>query len=336
MSKQKLCSVSIIVPTYNRKASLKSTLASLADIDYPDNRCEVVVIDDGSTDGTEEMIKSIKKNYPFPIAYSKQEKKGIPSARNSGIADAKGNILVFTDDDCTFDKNWLKHVVKHFDAPKVGAVGVPDMNPKEDSFFARCVDYTINSLVGAGGVRRKNGMRIARYYPRAFGMAIPKAVIEKVGGFDESLFAGEDIELSYKIRKAGYLLKYEPRAIVWHKRRNTLSGFSKQILTRGYTRIELARRHIGLLEPAYALPLFMIVGFVALTGLSFLTQFSSRILLTIVALYLSVIIISGVCGTIKIKDARALIVLPFILSIQHLMYGLGLLRALGNLIHKRG
>jgi glycosyltransferase involved in cell wall biosynthesis len=125
------------------------------------DRFEVVVIDDGSTDGTEDEVARWKGRVPFDLTYARQENRGIPAARNAGIRLSRGCVLVFTDDDCRFQSDWLIRLSRHFDTPNLGAVGVPDRNPEDGPFFSKCVDYTVNSLVGSGGVRRKRGARHA-------------------------------------------------------------------------------------------------------------------------------------------------------------------------------
>jgi glycosyltransferase involved in cell wall biosynthesis len=95
---------SIIIPTYNRKVSLMRTLASIAFQTYPANDYEVVVIDDGSSDGTKEISLN---DYPFRLVYLRQENKGSAAARNYGAQESHGEILIFTDDDITLAENYV-------------------------------------------------------------------------------------------------------------------------------------------------------------------------------------------------------------------------------------
>ncbi|MBW2284858.1 MAG: glycosyltransferase [Deltaproteobacteria bacterium] len=320
--------VSLLIPTCNRCKTLQKALVSLADMDYPSDWFEVVVIDDGSTDGTGKMIALMRREVPFALVYSRQERLGIPAARNAGIRLSRGRILVFTDDDCRFQSDWLTRLSRHFDTPNLGAVGVPDRNPPDGPFFSQCVDYAVNSLAGSGGVRQKAGARLARYLPRGFGMAIPRPVIEAVGGFDETLAAGEDIELSYRVRKGGYLVSFDPDAFVWHERRGTPRSFIRQMFTRGFTRIELVRRHRGMMEPAYFFPLVLVAGFTTLACASVFFSLARPVLFGVTAFYGIGIGAAGLHGAARLKDGRAIFVIPVLLALQHLMYGLGTLAAL--------
>lgn len=320
--------VSIIFPTYNRKADLQLALESLQALTYAHDRYEIVVVDDGSTDNSDQVVHSVQEDFPGALVYLKQSRKGITAARNLGIHRARGDLLVFTDDDCTFEKDWLQKLISHFDSPKVGAVGGPDRGPLDAPFLARCVDYTTTSLVGTGGVRRKEGLSLARYYPRGCNMAVPRRVLEDVGTFDETLAAGEEIDLGHRIRQAGYQLKYAPEALVWHKRRGTIKGFLQQMFTRGYTRVELIRRHAQLLEPSYLLPPLMVTGFIILLSICFFVPSAQRLLVLLTSLYIIVLFLSGLHGARIINDRRSFLAVPVLLLLQHSMYGLGFISAL--------
>src|SRR3989338_4706423 len=101
--------ISVIIPTYNRKRVLKRCLDSLSKQAY--NSYEIVVADDGSADGTEEMVKSLKNK---KIIYLKQQNLGCAAARNLGAKNSNGRIVALTDDDCILDKNWLKEIIATF------------------------------------------------------------------------------------------------------------------------------------------------------------------------------------------------------------------------------
>ena len=267
--------VSVIIPTCDRKDSLKAALDSIARLDYPRNRYEVVVVDDGSVDGTEALVRELQGQVPMVLRYYRQEKKGLSAAKNIGIRESRGEILAFTDDDCLLEREWLARLVQAFDSPEVGVVGGPDKIPGVSTAFAKCIDYSVTSFIGTGGVREGGVMRLAKYYPRGCNTALLKSLAEEAGGFDERFRVGEDIELVYRIRRAGYSIRYATEAFVWHKRRGSFRAFVRQIFSRGCWRAELGRRHRELLEVSYVLPSLMIVGFAGLFALSFFFPFPS-------------------------------------------------------------
>ena len=112
---------SIIVPTYNRKERLVGCVINLLNQDCKDY--EVIIVDDGSLDGTKEMINNLQKNHKNLI-YLRQRNRGPGIARNYGVESAKGKIIVLTDDDCIAEKEWLKEIIKPFKKDKkIGVVG---------------------------------------------------------------------------------------------------------------------------------------------------------------------------------------------------------------------
>lgn len=305
---------------------LKSTLESLKHIDYPPDKYEVVVIDDGSTDNTKETVMGLVGSTPYSMQYIRQEKKGISAAKNLGIAHSNGEIIVTTDDDCEFERDWLKNLLKHFENPEVGAVGGPDRAMPDDPFFTRCVDYTMTSFIGTAGIRRGgNNLRAGKYYPRGFNMAIRKDLLAKVGMFIDGFAPGEEIELGYRIRKAGYQLCYAHDAYVWHKRRGDLRKFARQIFSRGRSRMDLARVSEELLEISHIIPAVMLVLGITILALSFFSPVAYIVTIGVFSCYLISILFAGAYAIRYVKDTRAIFMVPFLLMAQHILYGAGFL-----------
>lgn len=125
-----------MIPTYNRKALLVRTLKSLAELNFPKDDYEVIVIDDGSTDGTKGEIDKKKDELPYTLQYHWQENAKLSVARNNAIKHSKGDIIVSIDDDMLFPKDWLKKLIEPLKNPKVGVVGGPPVAPKKLPFQA--------------------------------------------------------------------------------------------------------------------------------------------------------------------------------------------------------
>ena len=113
-------SLTVVIPTYNRKNILKKCLNALFDQTYPQSDYEVIVVDDGSTDGTEEIVKFLINNSPCILRYFKQEHKGPAAARNLGIKNANGKIILFIGDDIIATPNLIvEHMKRHLTNPEV-------------------------------------------------------------------------------------------------------------------------------------------------------------------------------------------------------------------------
>lgn len=324
----KIPRVSIIIPTRNRMDSLRESLLSLTYLDYPKNKYEVIVIDDGSSDGTQEVLAKMGNSLPYPLQYGRfKEKEGISAARNLGMQMAKGQIFVFTDDDCLFEKGWLSRLLEPFVSNKVGAVGGLDQAPEEATFFSKCVGYLFTSFIGTGGLRGGDMLRVGRYYPKGCNMAVLREAIDKVGGFDEHLGPGEEIELGYRIEKEGYQIRFAPRAFVWHKRKTTLKAFLQKMFKIGYTRVVLARKHRGLLQIGHMIPFIGILIAFSLITLSLISPNALKVLLFMASGYLLILLASGVQALFRMKDIRALFIIPLLIPLHHSTHGIGFLVA---------
>lgn len=106
---------SVIIPTYNRRQLLQRTLMSLADQTYPAGRFEVIVVDDGSTDGTEDMVQAL--NVPYPLHYVRQPNQGRAVARNTGVRAAASDLLIFLDSDVAVARQFIEAHVRAHDEP---------------------------------------------------------------------------------------------------------------------------------------------------------------------------------------------------------------------------
>jgi glycosyltransferase involved in cell wall biosynthesis len=224
--------ISVVIPTHNRSASLERTLACLARQTYPADQFEVIVVDDGSEDGTESRLALGAGRGVW--RYIRQRHAGRGAARNTGIRAARGSVVAFTDDDCTPEPDWLAALAQALAGPHdtgtaaVAAVGgriqerVVDGNGVQAFYAARQERLQASS---SGELERLDTANAACF----------RAALLAVGGFDESApHAGlEDVELSFRLRAAGYQLLACPRAVVGHTNRTSLAGLIAQAFERG-------------------------------------------------------------------------------------------------------
>lgn len=227
--------ISVIIPTYNRKEMLKKCLKSVLSVNYPKYRYEVIVIDDGSTDGTYEFLMEVAKEHQN-LRILRQENRGPAAARNLGIRNAKGEILFFTDDDCVVPKDWIKIFLEVFEEyPEIAGVGGYLEAPNEilkSNIFARYESLMSEILYKP----RSTGFYIGGVETPCVvtnNCAYKKEVLKEVGGFDEnfSVAAGEDADLKLRICLKGYKLAYVPIKVE-HYHEYTFNRFIKQTITR--------------------------------------------------------------------------------------------------------
>ena len=252
-AESELPSVSVIIPTYNRKEELTGLLSSLEKQTLPAADFEIIIVDDGSADDTLFYLKALVTGGKENLFFCYQKNQGPGAARNRGMAMARGTLFAFTDTDCRPLPEWLEELIKPFSDKQVGAVGGAEEFEPAERALSRAIHFCMTSPLTTGGIRGASGKKLARYYPRTFNMAISREAFERTGGFKQ-LYHGEDIELSFRIKKLGLALLYNEKARVCHHRRSTMKQFFKQLLRMGEARVALARLHPKMLEPLHVMP----------------------------------------------------------------------------------
>ena len=224
--------LTIVIPTYNRRALLRDAVASLRAQTFPADRYEIVIVSDGSTDGTDD-------DYGTPLQSPltrliRQEKRGfgLAAARNLGLRNAQGRLILFFDDDMVADEDLAAaHVDAHarFDE-HVAVCGRVKLAPDlPQTPFCQIVLGDICRLFA-------DNPDEARFLD--FGMALSwqtsfkRAALERLGGYDDTfrLYGWEDVEFSYRASQQGMRFWYEPRAVAFHRdQRNTLPRHAERL-----------------------------------------------------------------------------------------------------------
>ena len=206
--------VTAIVATQNRCRSLQTCLAHLWHSAEELGDCEVIVVDNGSSDGTREMVMELEAETPAIIRYMFEGRRGKSRALNTGIAAAKGEIIAFTDDDCYVSEKWFRSIANEFmDDSSLGGVG-----GQVELFNDRDARISLRSGQKKMWVQSASD---ALYLLMGCNMAFRKQIFEKVGGFDCNLGPGtnvvaEDIDFLYRVYRSGEKLAYVPEITLQH------------------------------------------------------------------------------------------------------------------------
>ena len=214
--------VSIVIPVYNRPKELETCLASLRTLEYPAEKIEIIVVDDASRDHTSAVARRF--NVRLIIL---PRNRGQSAARNAGVAVARGDIIAFLDSDCIAQPNWLRELVPYFQDSRValvgGDVGAYYRKNRMDRYEQACSALNM----GADPVLGRGGNCV--FYVPTCNMLVRKKVYDQVGGLDENLRVGEDVDLCWRLMADKHHLRYIPRGRVLHKHRNRfLSGFLRR------------------------------------------------------------------------------------------------------------
>jgi len=210
-------SVSIIIPTSGRPTHLSGCLKSILSQEIPLEKWEVIVVENGYQACCLQVVDSFVPR--LPMRYFYQRGKSAAAARNRGAHLAKGDILVFLDDDCFAQANWLRAILGPFKEPRIVAVGGQYL-PPDKGIMSRY----LQSRGILSEPPRENG---TVFYLLTGNMAIRKETFFSIGGFDEGFkrCGGEDADLGYRLRERGIVLVYEPEAKVTHAHPATICSF---------------------------------------------------------------------------------------------------------------
>lgn len=203
--------VTVIVPVWNGEETIGPCIESLIDQSYPAENLEILVVDNGSTDRTAQIVKSYEK-----IAYLLEPSPGSYAARNTGLARATGSVIAFIDADCLADRDWIASGVGRIaSVPKLGILAghveiVRTRTVTAPIFlYERTFSFRQADLARSGKCVTANWMS-------------PKAIFDTVGHFDGSLKSGGDWLLSSQISANGYAVVYVPEMIVRHPTRSNM------------------------------------------------------------------------------------------------------------------
>jgi glycosyltransferase involved in cell wall biosynthesis len=240
--------VSVIIPVYNEEETVKNCLESLFKQSCRD--LEVIVIDDGSTDKTAEVVSGYADSSSLILL--KQKHRGAGAARNLGAKQAKGEIFVFVDGDMIFEKNFIKQLIKPIlDGKAIGTFSKEEYLLNKENIWAQC--WNINRGLPSNRMHPKD-------YPdkqKVF-RAITKQAFVKAGGFDERAGYTDDWSLSEKL---GVEAVVAPKAIFYHRNPGDLKEVFVQSRWMGKRRYKLGLVGILVSLVRVSLPVSTIVGF---------------------------------------------------------------------------
>lgn len=216
--------VTIIVPVYNEATVIASALRSLLSLDYP--VFHILVVDDGSTDNTFEVASSLEGSYgAVTVRVVRKSNGGKATALNTGIALAKTPYVLCMDGDSRLSRGTLRHGMRHFEDPHVGAVAGNVKVVNRNNVWTRL--QALEYIEGLNLARRAQGfMRVVNIIPGPIGI-FRRDVLHEVGGYDTDTFA-EDADLTLKILTAGWHVRYEERAIAWTEAPESFLDLIKQ------------------------------------------------------------------------------------------------------------
>jgi len=235
--------ISIIIPTYNRAKLLKTTLELFGRQTYPANRFEVIAVDDGSTDATENIVRQLQDKAPYKLRYFKQVNSGPASARNRGVREAKADILLFTGDDILPKEDLIEqHLEAHKKRANSAVLGFIEWsNDLEVSDFMNYIAPN-GFQFRYGTIRDDYNCGFRHFYTSNISLA-KKWFSEDLFDEDFTYAALEDTELAYRLQKKGLRIVLNKKAVGYHHHPITPESFCQKMKMGGYSAVIFIRKH---------------------------------------------------------------------------------------------
>ena len=232
-----LPTISIVIPVLDRADELARCLASIAQIDYPKEKIEVIVVDDGSRDDS----AKVALNHGAQVVSSGGVRRGPAAARNVGAAQACGELLAFIDSDCTASPGWLTELVHLFRDDRIAAVG----GMVEGMCSASSVDRyeAVMSSLSLGSRERFGGGGDDTFYLPSCNLLVRRELFASVQGFEDSMHVGEDVDLTWRLRDAGWTIAYLPAGRIYHEHRSSVRSFMSRRFDYGTSEGMLQKLH---------------------------------------------------------------------------------------------
>ncbi|HET8735377.1 MAG TPA: glycosyltransferase [Pricia sp.] len=334
-------SFSFIIPVYDRPDEIRELLNSLAQQTYPET-FGIVVIEDGSTVSSEQIVTDFKQKYSKEndrlfITYLTKPNSGPGRSRNYGMARARGDYFIILDSDCIVPPRYLETVAGSLKEYFVHCYGGPDAAHASFSLVQKAINYAMTAILTTGGIRGGNWRkgkgsefadtkryetdhRRGGFQPRSFNMGLSKSAFEATGGFG-NIHPGEDPDLVFRLWRKGYSTRLISEAFVYHKRRIDWRKFYVQVKKFGMVRPILNRRYPKTAKITYWFPTFFCLGL--LVALVF--WYVGIVLpIALFAMYFGLIFLDSL---IRNRSLSIAILSLVAVSIQFIGYGYGFLKS---------
>lgn len=282
---------SVIVPVYNRIDEVRDLLKSLSEQTLKD--FEVVIVEDGSNLPCKEVVDQYASQ--IDIQYFHKSNEGRSIARNYGLEHAHGEYFVFFDSDCVIPEKYFEILSAKLKEHYTDCFGGPDAAHDSFTDVQKAINYSMTSFLTTGGIRGGK-VKLDKFVPRSFNMGYSRKVWETIGGFREMF--SEDIDMSTRVRQAGFSIQLIREAYVYHKRRTSLKSFSRQIYVFGMSRITLKLLYPDSLKLVHCLPALFVIGSVAMILLAIFWRWWAILPL---AAYILALLITAIISTRSLK-----------------------------------
>ena len=325
--------LTVICPIYNEEQYIVECMESILRQDYPKDELEVIFVDGMSTDGTRTLVADYAAKYPF-IHLLDNPKRIVPTALNTAIRVAKGDLVARIDAHAKYPDNYLSVLAKKLqtlEADNVG--GVCRTLPAKETPLCQAIAAALSSPFGMGNSYFRIGADRDRQVDTVpFGF-FRRSLFDRIGMFDEELIRNQDDEFNGRIIREGGKIFLVPEVVIDYFARDTIGKLSRMFYQYGLFK-PLVNSKLG--NPATVrqfFPLAFVLALIVGAGLCFVHRFFRWLYIAMLGLYL---LLALWFGKKLAKNWRVLLWTPIVFFVVHISYGWGYLRGLCKLVAKRG
>jgi succinoglycan biosynthesis protein ExoA len=318
--------ISVIVPVRNEGRCIAGTLGMLLAQDYPADRFEVLVADGRSVDDTRAVVRSVAARHPN-VRLLDNPRRWSSAGRNAAVRAARGDLLVLIDGHCeTGNSRYLADLARAFERSGADCVGRPQpLDVTGASPLRRAIAAARSSPLGHNPASFIYSSAEGFVRPQSVAIAYRREVFDRVGLFDESFDACEDVEFNHRVDRAGLRCFFTPRIALHYHPRGTLAGLFRQMARYGRGRVRLLRKHRETFSPGCFVPAAFVLGLIGGPAAALLSPWLAATYAGCVGVYLLAVVLASLCLAVKARDLRLLPWLPAVFLAIHAGAGAGIL-----------
>lgn len=327
--------ISIVIPMRNERGSIEANLRALSANDLPKEKFEVIVVDGMSEDGSAELAAALLREMGNGRLI-RNPRVITPVALNMGVEASRGDIIIILGAHSAVFPDFLTKNLEVLEKTGADCVGGTLVQARSDTLLTNVINVAQNCPFGSGGAGFRYSDRPGYVNTVPFG-AYRREVFEKIGGFDESLYKGQDAEFNFRMVESGLTIYYSPDIKTRYFSRSSLRRLFRQFIAMGWSKVFIFYLHLRLLRAYYYMPLLFTVA--VITVLVRLLWASGAEMLVYLMAALAYAILSIGFGLVSLRRRRieiqnrlgAAALFPVCFFLMHFGYGLGIIKGLAQL-----
>ena len=314
--------ISILIPVRNEVRYIPRCLQAVADQDYPSDCIEVLVADGMSNDGTCEFLQDWASQAANRFVFQNPGKI-VPTGMNILVPKAKGDVLIRVDGHCVIAPDYVSNCVRHLQEGGVDGVGGPMHSIGED-LVSEVTALAMSSKFGVGNSSFRTESGVTKLADTVPFPAYKRAIIEKVGLYDEELVRNQDDEYNYRIREAGGKILLAEDVKSEYYSRGSLKKLWKQYFQYGFWKVRVLQKHPRQMSLRQFVPLAFVLALILTLLLSFLVSWGWLALIILLLAYFAANLAASIVSASG-QGIKKLLLLQLAFAIIHFSYGLGFL-----------